>query len=222
MKTEQDLAIVYEDRDILVVNKKAGLLTIGTDKDKEHNLYHYVREYANLHRQRIFIVHRLDRDTSGLILFAKSFPLKERLQEEFEKRTVKRYYEAVVREKLPLHVKTKVVQYLSYDERSGLVRVSHNPKEGKEAITLIETHNYNDLGTVLNIEILTGRQNQIRLALHSLHYTLIGDSKYAHDKSRKMLLNAYEIVLPSSLRLKEHCFALSPSWLKEEKKDSHL
>lgn len=219
MKTERNFTLLYEDRDLLAVWKKGGLLTIGTEKDKEHNLYHYVREYANLHRERIFIVHRLDKDTSGIVLFAKNYPLKEVLQDEFAKHTVKRYYEAVVKEKLPLGWKKKVVQYLSYDPRSGLVRVTKNPKEGKEAITLVTTDRTLPFGTALRIEILTGRQHQIRLALHSLGYTLIGDDKYAHDKNKRMYLNEYELDLPSYLHLKQHRFALAPLWITDRKSE---
>ena len=218
MKKQNLFEIIYQDKDILAVSKKSGMLTIGTPKDPDHNLYHYVREYLNLHREKCFIVHRLDRDTSGIVLFAKSFEMKERLQKAFEERNVVRKYEAVVREKLPLGINKKVVQYLFYDKRSGRVFIA-NPKEkkGLEAITLIRTNNYIDLGTVLDINILTGRQNQIRLALHSLHYTLIGDDKYAHDDAKKMLLNEYYLELPANLRLKQNIFSIRPLWLSNTK-----
>ncbi|MCR4698131.1 MAG: RluA family pseudouridine synthase [Bacilli bacterium] len=220
MKKQIPFEIIYQDKDIMAVYKKSGLLTIGTPKDPDHNLYHYVREYLNLHREKCFIVHRLDRDTSGIVLFAKSFEMKEKLQKAFEERNVIRKYEAVVREHLPLDIKKKVVQYLFYDKRSGRVFIA-NPKErkGLEAITYIRTNNYIDLGTVLDINIETGRQNQIRLALHSLHYTLIGDSKYAHDEAKKMLLNEYYLELPTYLKLKQNVFTTRPLWLINKKED---
>jgi 23S rRNA-/tRNA-specific pseudouridylate synthase len=220
MKKQIPFEIIYQDKDIMAVYKKSGLLTIGTPKDPDHNLYHYVREYLNLHREKCFIVHRLDRDTSGIVLFAKSFEMKEKLQKTFEERNVIRKYEAVVREHLPLDIKKKVVQYLFYDKRSGRVFIA-NPKDrkGLEAITYIRTNNYIDLGTVLDINIETGRQNQIRLALHSLHYTLIGDSKYAHDEAKKMLLNEYYLELPAYLKLKQNVFTTRPLWLINKKED---
>ena len=121
MKKAPLFEILYEDKDVIAVYKKSGLLTIGTPKDPDHNLYHYVREYANLHRQKIFIVHRLDKDTSGIVLFAKNFELKEKIQKEFENRNVLRKYEAVIREQIPLQESKRVVQYLFYDKRSGRV-----------------------------------------------------------------------------------------------------
>lgn len=217
MKTELDFPLIYEDKKILVAEKRAGLLTIATDKEKEKTLYHQVRSYANLHREKIFIVHRLDKDTSGLVLFAKSIPMKEKLQKAFEEHRVKRYYEAVVREKIPLGTTKRIVQYLYYDRASGLVRTTKDKKFGKEAVTIYTADNALDIGTALRIEILTGRQHQIRLALRDLGLTLIGDQKYAHDKAKRMLLNEYELVLPESLGLKERCFALTPSWLKKER-----
>lgn len=216
MKNSQ-FEIIYQDKDIIAVYKKSGLLTIGTPKDMEHNLYHYVREYSNLHREKIFIVHRLDKDTSGIVLFAKSFELKEKIQKSFEKREVIRKYEAVIREKIDKGIKRRIVQYLFYDKRSGRVFITTDKNKGLEAITNIVSANQIDVGTVLDINIETGRQNQIRLAIKSLHYTLIGDEKYSHDKSKKMLLNEYKIVLPTYLPLKKHEYSIKPSWLIGEK-----
>ncbi len=217
MKNNQLFEILYQDRDIIAVVKKSGMLTIGTDKDKEHNLYHYVREYCNLHRQKVYIVHRLDKDTSGIVLFAKSYEMKEKIQKAFENREVDRKYEAVVREDLPLGVHKKVVQYLFFDKRSGRVFVTDDKSKGLDAITDVTTNNKQDFGTVLDISIQTGRQNQIRLALHSLHYTLIGDEKYAHDSARKMYLNEYHLGLPDYLPLKKHVFETKPMWLVSKK-----
>ncbi len=217
MKNNQLFEILYQDRDIIAVVKKSGMLTIGTDKDKEHNLYHYVREYCNLHRQKVYIVHRLDKDTSGIVLFAKSYEMKEKIQKAFENREVDRKYEAVVREDLPLGVHKKVVQYLFFDKRSGRVFVTDDKSKGLDAITDVTTNNRQDFGTVLDISIQTGRQNQIRLALHSLHYTLIGDEKYAHDSARKMYLNEYHLGLPDYLPLKKHVFETKPMWLVSKK-----
>lgn len=217
MKKNLSFEILYQDRDIIAVFKKSGLLTIGTEKDKEHNLYHYVREYCNLHRQKVYIVHRLDKDTSGIVLFAKSYEVKERIQKAFESRDVIRRYEAVVREELELGIQKKVIQYLFYDKRSGRVFVTQDKNKGLDAITYVTTQNKLDFGTALDISILTGRQNQIRLALHSLHYTLIGDEKYAHDSAKKMFLNEYYLELPNYLGLKKNVFEMKPFWISEKK-----
>lgn len=206
--------IVYEDRDMIVVYKKSGLLTIATDDGDLHNLYHYVREYVNRKKQKIFIVHRLDKATSGLLIFAKNMETKRMLQSSFEDRSVIRKYEAIVREQLPLDYEKKVVQYLSYDHRSGRVFVTKDKKKGEEAITYLKANNPVRNGTALDISIKTGRQNQIRIALHSLGLTLVGDKKYALDEENRMMLNAYELDFPETLRMREHHFALKPFWLE--------
>lgn len=209
--------IFYEDQEILVVIKPSGLLTIGTEKDPNHNLYHYVREYLNAKRQKVFIVHRLDKDTSGLLIFAKSIPMKEKLQKCFEEQSVKRSYEAIIKEHIDIDEPIKVVQYLAFDEKSGNTYATHDRSIGKKAVTWIEKDHENKIGTVLSIHIETGRRNQIRLALKSLGYTLLGDRKYSEDKSKRMFLNAYELVFPKELRLRKSAFSLSPLWLSKKK-----
>lgn len=214
MKRTLPFDIVYEDRDIIVVYKKSGLLSIATDDGDMHNLYHYVREYVNRKKQKIFIVHRLDKSTSGIMIFAKNMEVKKMLQSAFEDRTVIRKYEAVVKETLPTTYQKKVVQYLAYDHRSGKVFVTKNPKIGDEAITYIHAKNEVKMGTALDIDIKTGRQNQIRIALHSLGLTLIGDKKYAEDENDRMMLNAYQLDFPEYLKMRQHHFQIKTFWLK--------
>lgn len=206
--------IIYEDRDIIVVYKKSGLLSIATNDGDLHNLYHYVREYVNRNRQKIFVVHRLDKDTSGLMIFAKSMEMKRTLQECFERREVIRKYEAVIKEKIEMDKKMKVVQYLIYDHRSGKVFITKDKRKGQEAITYLKSNNPYGEGTALDISIETGRQNQIRLAIHSLGYTLIGDKKYSNNSENRMMLNAYELTFPDYVNLKQHTFSMKPFYLK--------
>lgn len=214
MKTKRSFEIIYEDRDVILVYKPSGLLTIATDKDDRHNLYHYVREYLNRKRQRVFVVHRLDRDTSGLVLFAKSFEKKQELQGYFERGEVKRKYEAVVEERLNVGTKYHVEQYLFRDDRSGLIFPTKDKAKGKKAVTDFKVTNEIKAGSVLDIDIHTGRQNQIRIALHTLGFTLIGDKKYANSHYARMLLNAYELDFPKNARLKQTQFHVEPLWLK--------
>ena len=93
------LNIIYEDKEIIVVNKPAKLLTVATDKGEIRTLYHEVREYLHKKNQKVFVVHRLDKDTSGLVLFAKNPRLKEMLQNNWLRYT--REYVAIVEGKLP-------------------------------------------------------------------------------------------------------------------------
>lgn len=209
--------VLYEDRDLVAVTKNAGLLTIATDKDDRHTLYHYVRDYLNNKHQKVFVVHRLDRDTSGIVVFAKNPGLKEELQDCFESGEVNRYYEAIVKETVPYGKTFRVEEYLAFDPKSGNVYVTSDPQLGKKAVTLIKAHQHNKLGTVLDIKILTGRRNQIRLALKTLGLTLLGDKKYAKDNdSLRMFLNEYEIDFPERIGLRQSSFSIKPLWLGKD------
>ena len=214
MKKEK-LDIIYEDKEVIVVNKKSHLLTIATEKDNINTLYHQVREYLNKKKEKVFIVHRLDKDTSGLIIFAKNIKMKEKLQFCFEKQTVIRKYEAEIREQVELNKTFNVRQYLLIDNKNMTVYPTKNKRIGKEAITIVKTNNLTKLGTALDIEILTGRKNQIRIALKSLNFTLIGDSKYSFDKDKNMHLNAYYLQFPENIGLKVKEFRINTNYLKK-------
>jgi 23S rRNA pseudouridine1911/1915/1917 synthase len=206
--------ILYEDEEILVVYKQRDVFSIRT-KDKKtfsHNLYHYLYLYLKEKGENLFVVHRLDYETSGVMIFAKSKAMKEKLQKCFEDRKVERYYEAVIKEKIELGTKHDVLQYLSDGENGTKVQVV-DEKTGKDAITHIQAHNYIQIGTALNINIETGRRNQIRIALYSLGYTLLGDKRYSNNENKRMYLNSYALVFPSNLGLKENEFITKPLWL---------
>lgn len=210
-------SIVYEDDEILTVYKNRDVLTIRT-KDKKtfsHNLYHYLYLYLQKKGERLFIVHRLDYETSGLLVFAKSEEMKEKLQKAFEERKVIREYEAVIKEKIPLHESFTVRMYLS-DGENGRKVIKTTKEEGKEANTNLVSTNYIQIGTALKINIYTGRRNQIRLAIHELGYTLLGDKRYSSDENKRMYLNSYHLVFPSEIGLKKNEFYISPLWVKEE------
>ena len=207
--------IVYEDRDVLVVNKDKNILTIRTADPKtfNRNLYHYVHDYLVSRHSRPFIVHRLDFETSGLVVFAKSFEVKERLQKCFEERKVVRLYEAVVRESVPMAKIYHVHMMLEQNRNTFQV---YQSSRGKEAITLIEAINPIQIGTALKVEILTGRKNQIRLAIHKKGWTLIGDQRYSRDEGKRMYLNAYYLRFPEESGLKKREFFCEPLWIHEK------
>ena len=214
MKRKNNLDIIYEDNNIIAVNKPNNLLTIATEKENIKTLYHYVRVYLNNKNEKVFIVHRLDKDTSGIVLFAKNIKFKTLLQKEFENKNVIRKYEAVVKETVDSKFNKVIKQFIFYNKACGLSFVTSNKKIGKEAITKIKFNSYNnDKSTNLDIEIETGRQNQIRVALKSLKLTLIGDKKYASDNSKYMHLNAYYLKINNPL-LKNNEFKVKPLFLK--------
>lgn len=214
MKRKNNLDIIYEDNNIIAVNKPNNLLTIATEKENIKTLYHYVRVYLNNKNEKVFIVHRLDKDTSGIVLFAKNIKFKTLLQKEFENKNVIRKYEAVVKETVDSKFNKVIKQFIFYNKACGLSFITSNKKIGKEAITKIKFNSYNnDKSTNLDIEIETGRQNQIRVALKSLKLTLIGDKKYASDNSKYMHLNAYYLKINNPL-LKKNEFEVKPLFLK--------
>ena len=121
------LDIIYEDKELLVVNKENNLLTIGNNKNKINTLYHEVRNYIHKKNQKVFIVNRLDRDTSGIVLFAKNEKLKKLLQDNWND-IADRYYYAIV-EGIPKNNKDTLKNYLK--ESSTLEVYVSNNNDGK-------------------------------------------------------------------------------------------
>lgn len=182
--------IIFEDDHIIVVNKPSGLLTIATKKEKEKTLYHTVREYLVRKNKnaRVFIVHRLDKDTSGIIILAKDEKTKNKLQEDWNKTVKLREYTAIVHGLLDKK-EDKIIQRLK-ETKTGLV-YSTKAEEGKEAITnykvIKETKKY----SMVSIKIETGRKNQIRVAFNTIKHPIVGDKKYnERDKENRLYLHA--------------------------------
>lgn len=183
--------ILFEDDHIIVVNKPSGLLTIATNKEKEKTLFHIVREYlvSKDKNARVFIVHRLDKDTSGIVILAKDEKTKNKLQENWNEYVTIREYVAVVHGKLKKE-SDRIVQKLK-ETKTNLVYVSRD-EEGKEAITNYKVIKENDDYSLVSINIETGRKNQIRVAFSTLNHPIVGDKKYSDrkDKETRLYLHA--------------------------------
>lgn len=185
MKKEK-LDILYEDKFLVAVNKKSGLLTIANDKEKEKTLYHEVREYLRKKNNKVFIIHRLDKDTSGIVIFAKSEKIKRIMQNNWA--SVKRNYLALVHGIL----KNKKGTIKNYLKETKTLYVYNSKEKTKDyAITEYEVINeYNNI-SLLSINILTGKKNQIRVALSSINHPILGDRKYGKkDGMRNLCLHA--------------------------------
>lgn len=182
------LNILYEDKYLIIVYKRHGLLTISRDNHNDLNLYDEVKEYEKKKnpRNKIFIVHRLDKDTSGLVLFAKNEKIKYALQNNWNK-VIRKYYAVV--EKEVLENKT-LINYLQ-ESKTGEVFVTNNKVMGKKSITKYEVLSKNNKFSLLDIEIKTGRKNQIRVQLAYILHPIIGDKKYGNTKNKELLLQAY-------------------------------
>lgn len=169
------ISILYEDKEILIVEKKAGLLCVSTEKEKEKTLFHQVYLYIkqkNKHN-KIFIVNRLDRDTSGIVVFAKEERTKFALQNNWNEYAKVREYTALV-EGVFQKKKGRKISFL----KENSAYKTYSAKEGKKAITDYEVWMENESYSLLKISILTGRKNQIRVHMQELHAPIVGDFKY--------------------------------------------
>lgn len=196
-KRRKKLDIIYEDKEILVVNKPSGILTISTLKEKEKTLFHEVSDYVKKSnpKAKVFIVNRLDKATSGIVLFAKSRNIKYMYQNSWDKLAVKRGYIAIVNGILE-NKKDTICSYLK-ETKTLLVYSSNDKKEGKLAITNYQVIKESKKYSMLNIEIKTGRKNQIRVHLNDINHPILGDKKYCNIKGpvNRLMLHANLLVL---------------------------
>jgi tRNA pseudouridine32 synthase/23S rRNA pseudouridine746 synthase/23S rRNA pseudouridine1911/1915/1917 synthase len=192
------IEIIYEDRDILVIDKPPGLLTMASATEREKTAYHiltdYVRKGCAKSHNRIFIVHRLDRDTSGIVIFAKTETAKNCLQDQWDK-TEKKYL-AVVYGKLP-EKSGAITSYLA-ENSAHVVYSTKDRSTGKLSTTaykvLKETRDF----SVIEIDLVTGRKNQIRVHFAEKGHPVVGDAKYGKkdDIHKRMALHARSISFP--------------------------
>jgi len=193
----QGLELLYEDRDIIVVDKAPGLLTIATDKKQIQTAYYRLMEYVRKgdprSRNRIFIVHRLDRDVSGILVFAKSSEAKEHLQEHWAETEKKYLTVAHGRFKIP---EGTISTYLA-ENKSHIMYSTSNHEKGKLSHTNYRVLKETEEFSLLEINLLTGRKNQIRAHLAEIGHPIVGDEKYGRkDREHKRLaLHAYFLLL---------------------------
>ncbi len=184
----QGMAILHEDDDILVVDKPAGLLTMGTDREKVKTdcyvLTNYVRKGYAKSRKQLFLVHRLDRDTSGVLIFAKTEAAKKALQDQWEDTT--KIYLAVVQGRLAKKEGT-FSTYLA-ENRAHIVYSTPDLKKGKLSKTAYRVLQETKEFSLLEIDLITGRKNQIRVHLADAGHPVVGDKKYGKgNKAHKRL-----------------------------------
>lgn len=176
------LTVLYEDRDIIIIEKPCGLLTIGTGRDKTRTVHSilndYVRKGDPRSRNRVYIVHRLDRETSGILILAKSEANKIYLQEHWQE--TDKHYVAVVHGTLALKSGT-ISSYLA--ENSAMrVYSTTDQAQGKLSHTEYVVMKENRGLSLLAIHLLTGRKHQIRVHLSEGGNAVVGDSKYGTDR----------------------------------------
>ncbi|MFT5208087.1 MAG: 23S rRNA pseudouridine1911/1915/1917 synthase [Candidatus Omnitrophota bacterium] len=192
--------IIFEDNDLIVVEKPHGLLTMGTDKEREKTLYFHLTAYerakSDRGKGRVFIVHRLDRETSGLVVFAKSEAIKNALQKNWAQATKK--YHAVT-EGVPEEKQGTINTHLRED-KSKRVHSSkdHASGDSRPATTHYCVIKSNATNALLEIMLKTGRKNQIRVHLSDLGHPIIGDNKYGAETNalQRLALHASFLSLP--------------------------
>jgi RluA family pseudouridine synthase len=189
------IVIIYEDRDILVVDKPPGLLTISTDKEKSRTAYFiitdYVRKGQAKSRKRVFIVHRLDRDTSGIVVFAKTPEAKQFLQSHWDEATKK--YLAVVHGTCE-----KTSETISTFLAENTARTVYSPsdtRKGRLAHTAYKVLKQTEDFALLEVDLLTGRKHQARVHLAGIGHPVVGDNRYGKGKGehKRLALHATSI-----------------------------
>lgn len=187
------LTILYEDAHLIVIDKPEGLLSISTGKSDEKTAYNLLSAYVKRQNpaHKIFIVHRLDRDTSGVMVFAKSEKAKERLQASWEPSTKERTYLAIAEGKVSEPQGT-IISYLK-ESKAFVVYSTQDPTQGQKAVTHFEVVSQNQDFSLLKINLETGRKNQIRVHLQDLGHPIVGDKKYGANSNpiRRLGLHAW-------------------------------
>ncbi len=202
----EGIKVLYEDRDIIIIDKSSGLLSVKARYEKEKTahqlLVNYVRKGNSKSRDDLFVVHRLDRETSGVMIFAKSWELREKLAAQWK--DVDKKYLAVVQGNLAK--KSGIIEsYLAEKDDYTMVSVE-TPEEGKMARTryrvIKESRDY----SLLEVDLLTGKKNQIRVHLSESGHPILGDLKYSENPQGRLALHALSIKFKHPFNKEEMVF----------------
>ena len=205
-KQTRELPLLYEDESIIAINKPSGLLSIASDREKGRTAYRLVSEYvaSKSPKARIYVVHRLDEDTSGVLIFAKDAKTKEALQESWQEIVEKRGYYAIVEGEM--EEKERTLQDYLAQNNLQLMYVTKNKSAGKLCITHYKVIAYKAPYSLLDVNISSGRKNQIRVQLGHRGHHVIGDDKYGEpaDPLGRLGLHAYSLILTNPLTNKRY------------------
>lgn len=213
-KTPKGIKILFEDNDIVVIEKEEGLLSISTDKkSNERTAYKLLMDYMKSKdkKERIFIVHRLDKDTSGVMIFAKSEKIKTELQDNWDTLVLEREY-AVIVEGVVKEKKGQIKSYLKDNKAFVTYSVKDDKTGGKLAITNYKVEKVKGKYTYLKASLETGRKNQIRVHMSDIGHPVVGDKKYGAQTNilKRLGLHAYTLKIKHPVTNKEMSF-VSPT-----------
>ncbi|WP_313732029.1 RluA family pseudouridine synthase [Cohnella nanjingensis] len=189
------LSILYEDDDLIIVSKEAGLLSIASTQENEVTAYRQLNEHVRRTDPagRIFVVHRLDRDTSGVMMFAKREDVQQALQNNWQEAVLERTYVALVEG----NVKKPEGTISSWLKESKTLKMfsSPYPNDGQHAVTHYKTLRASPQFSLLQVELETGRKNQIRVHMQDLGHPVVGDKKYGSRSKALTRLGLHARVL---------------------------
>ena len=195
LQDNMGLKIIYEDDLFLAINKPHNLLTVATEKEKEKTAYVAVNKYIKQKdsKGKIFVLHRLDRDTSGVLVFCKNEKIKNELQDKWNEYVMERRYIAVVEG--ILNKKEGIIKSYLKEGKNKMV-YSTKEKDGKLAITEYKVLKENNKYSLVDVNLLTGRKNQIRVHFKDLNNPLAGDKRYGAftDPIKRLCLHASKLV----------------------------
>lgn len=187
------IKILYEDRDIIVIDKSSGLLSVKANYEAEKTAHHLLTKYIRKGNPKattnLFVVHRLDRDTSGVLIFAKSLEIREKFAKQWK--NVEKKYIALVYGNLT--EKSGIIESYLAEGADYKVRSVKNPQEGKFARTKYKVIKESKDYSLLEIDLLTGKKNQIRVHLSENGHPIVGDRKYRKNAKGRLALHAFSI-----------------------------
>ncbi|MFM7023683.1 MAG: RluA family pseudouridine synthase [Flavobacteriales bacterium] len=207
-KAYRGISIVFEDDDLIVIDKHSGTLSVATDKEKRDTAYSMLSTHVKMQNadNKIFVVHRLDKDTSGLMVYAKNMKTQKLLQENWNDAVKERAYLAVV-EGSVVKEKDTIQSYLK--ETSALiVHSSQNPAHGVLSITHYEVIKRSKDCSLLKVNLETGRKNQVRVHMKDIKHPVTGDKKYGakFDPIGRLGLHAWILTFTHPVTGKEMVF----------------
>ena len=189
------LEILFEDNDILIIHKPAGLLTVATVDEREQTAYFYLRQYLQERnrRQRLFIVHRLDKYASGVLVFAKSEKVQSVLQGVFSRHEIQRKYWAIVEGNVEKDRGT--IRSRLAEDKSLRMHSTADETRGKPAVTHFRVLRRAGKLSALEVTLETGRKNQIRAHLSEIGHPIVGDRAYGSSQNplRRLGLHAFQL-----------------------------
>ncbi len=190
------IEIIYEDKDFIAINKPNGVLSVESDKDN-NSAFSIISKYLQAKGERPYIIHRIDKETSGVLVFAKNPKIHSILRLHWNDYVKQREYHAVVEGRMS--GKNTIVNYIKYNQ-NNIAYITKNREDGEKAITHYEVLKSNSEYSLLDIHIDTGRKNQIRVTMLDLGHPIVGDDKYKANKNtlKRLALHAtrLEIINP--------------------------